>query len=225
MAVRRREGAPGAGRVRLPRSAYADPRVHRAFGSGGGRGHRRRREADVHVQRPRRPVGEHAPRGDRADGACLHRARAVDARAGHALVLHRADVPARARAARAPAPVPPGRRRALRPGRADRRRRDDRDAGDDADRLRAAPVGSGGHAQLPGRARGAARLSRGAGVFSLSARRQARRGLAAAARDQPAARARFEEPGGAGAGRERARPARPSGRRLEAALRAACVRR
>ena len=97
-----------------------------------------------------RPEGT-APRCARSSGGAQW-----NARAGHPLVLHRADVPARARAARTAAPVPSGRRRAVRRRRAHRRRRDDRHAGDDAHRLRAAGRGSGDDPQLPGRARGAA---------------------------------------------------------------------
>ncbi len=163
MAVRRGEGARRPRSVRLPRAADARPRVHAALRPLGRRGDRRRREADVHLRRPRRPLGQPAPRGDRLRRARLHRECAVEPRAGHPLVLLRPHVPARAGAARPAAPVPPDRRRVVRRQRAVGRRRDDRHARLDDRGDRPAGRVAGGEPQLARRARGAGRLPGGAG--------------------------------------------------------------
>ncbi len=220
MAVPGAARARRAGRVRVPRAAHARARVHAAVRAFGRRGHRRRREADVHVRRPRRPLGQPAAGGDGVGGARVHRDRALERRAGDALVLHRADVPARTRAARAPAPVPPDRRRGVRRRRAVAGRRDDRDDGDDARAVRAAGEQPGRHGQLAGRARGARRVPRHAGDVLQRARRQAGRRFAAAADHQPAAHPGFEEPRRHRGRRRRPQPARFAGRGIARPLRA-----
>ena len=68
------------------------------------------------------------PEGHRRRGARVRRARGAQRRAGHALVVRRADVPRRAPAARALPAVLPARRRDLRRRGPGLRRRDDRHA-------------------------------------------------------------------------------------------------
>ena len=62
VAVRRGEGARRAGGLLLPRAAHPHPRVHAAVRAQRGRGHRGGREADVHLRRPGRQLGDHAAR-------------------------------------------------------------------------------------------------------------------------------------------------------------------
>ncbi len=224
MAFPRAAGARRAGRVRLPRAAHAGARVHASVRPLGRRGDRRRREADVHVRRSRRPLGQPAPRRDGVGGARVHRERAVEQGAGDPLVLHRADVPARAGAARPPAPVPSDRRRGVRHQRAVAGRRDDRDAGDDAGALRPGRRRHRGQRQLAGRARGARGLPRHAGRLLLGTPRPAGRRFAAAPRDQPAAHPRFEEPRRDRGRRGRAQADRRTERDARARASNACAR-
>ena len=93
--VRRAQGRPGVlpagvGRVRArprhaagrrrPRRLRADRaagvRGHRALRPRRRRVHRRRQQGDVHLRRPRRPLGDAAPRGHRGRGPRGDRARA-----------------------------------------------------------------------------------------------------------------------------------------------------
>ena len=70
-------------------------RGHGALRPHVRRGLRRRAEGDVHLRRPRRPLADAAPRGDRADLPRVRRARPPP-RAAAAEALHdRADVPLR----------------------------------------------------------------------------------------------------------------------------------
>ena len=90
------------GRLRLHRDAGL--RGHRAVRPRRRRVHRRGVQGDVHLRRPRRPVGHAAPRGHRRRGARGARARPAPRRAaGQALVLGPV-LPLRASAGR---PLPP----------------------------------------------------------------------------------------------------------------------
>ncbi len=126
--------AAGRGRVargdralRLRRGADADRGADAALRPLDRRGHRHRREGDVHLRRQGRGHAHAAPRGHGRRGARLRRARGAHARADHEVELPRAHVPPRAPRARALSAVLAGGPRVLRRSRAARRRRDDRD--------------------------------------------------------------------------------------------------
>ena len=97
------------------------------FVRGLGRGHRHRREGDVHLRRPQRREPRAAPRGDGGHRARGDRAQLPLQRAD-ARVDRGPDVPLRAPAEGPPAPVPPVRRRGAGLRGAGRGRRADRDA-------------------------------------------------------------------------------------------------
>ena len=75
-------------RLRLRRDPPAGARAHRAVRARGGRGHRHRRQGDVHLRRPQGPLADPATRGHRWGGSRLHRERAgAVAAAGPARLL------------------------------------------------------------------------------------------------------------------------------------------
>ena len=91
-----------------PRRA-AGLRGHRALRPRRRRVHRRRVQGDVHLRRPRRPLGDAAPRGHRGRRARGDRARARPRRAAGQAALRRAVLPLRAPPGRALPPAPAGR--------------------------------------------------------------------------------------------------------------------
>ena len=156
-AVRRRARRAARRRPagRLRRHRAADLRGHRAVRPRRRRVHRRGVQGDVHVRRPRRPVGDAAARGHRRRDARGDRARAGPRPAAGQAVLRGAVLPLRAPAGRPLPPAAAGRRRG------DRRRRPRAGRRGDRDRRRGFPlarprrVPAGDH--LAGRRHAAAR--------------------------------------------------------------------
>ena len=112
-------GGPGRGRAdharagppgRLPADRDADLRGHGRVRPRGRRGHRRRPEGDVHLQRQGRPLPHPAPGADRRGGQGADRARPAHHRPDQGRLLG-PPVPLRAAPGRPPAPVLPGRHR------------------------------------------------------------------------------------------------------------------
>ena len=128
-----------------------------------GRGH----QGDVQLHRSRRRDGDLAPRIHRRRRARVHLRIARPEPADQAVLL-RPDVPLRAAAEGAPAPVPPDRRRGDRRAGAARRRRGDRARRPDSSR--AGPSGQRHpRAQHARRSRQPARLSRPPGRIPFRA--------------------------------------------------------
>ena len=195
--VRARPGhAAGRGRPgRLRADRAAGLRGHRAVRARRRRVHRRREQGDVHLRRPRRPLGDAAPGGHRGRGPVGDRARPGPGRAAGQAALRRAVLPLRAAAGRALPAAAAGRHRGHRGRRPGAGRRGDRGgrrglpgarpdrlpAGDHLARRRGVPPGlPGAAARVPGRAAagradpGAGRGSTRCGCSTTSAPRCAR---------------------------------------------------
>ena len=126
VAVVPRDARVGGRAPWVPAGRHADVRGHRALRARRRVGHRHRRQGDVHLHRPGRPIDDAAARGDGAGVARGARSPARAAAPPRPAPLRHADVPLRPSPGGALPAVPPGGHRGDRRPRPVLRRRGDR---------------------------------------------------------------------------------------------------